>query len=161
MPFAGRGDRIEDQIALLRRLWCEERVTFDGAGDRVEAVGIAPLPPTRPIPLWLGALAPPALRRVGRVADGWFPQVRPGAGLEEAMAVVAAAAVEAGRDPAVIGMEGQILAGAGPVARHAEKWRAAGATHLSVNTLATGAQDVDGHIAALEQAAGELFGPGR
>jgi probable F420-dependent oxidoreductase len=157
--FARRGARLEEQIVLLRRLWTEESVTFAGAFHTVNGAGIAPLPVTRPIPLWLGAMAPRALRRVGRLADGWFPQVAPGHGLEEAAEVVAAAAVEAGRDPAVLGMEGQARwSAADPerAARDAERWGRAGATHVSVNTMGAGCPTVDDHIAALATAAGQL-----
>ena len=70
--------------------------------------GLAPLPVQRPIPVWIGAVAPAALRRVGRLADGWFPQVPPGPKLDEARAIVSQAAVEAGRDPDSIGIEGRV-----------------------------------------------------
>jgi probable F420-dependent oxidoreductase len=156
--FGDRAARLEEQIVLLRRLWTEESVTYTGRFDTVRAAGIAPLPPTRPIPVWLGASAPPALRRVGRLADGWFPQALPGQGLEEAQEIVAAAAAEAGRDPAAIGLEGQVL-WSERIAHHAEKWRQAGATHLSVNTMAAGCASVDDHVAILAAAAEALISP--
>lgn len=155
-PFNRRGARLDEQIVLLRRLWTEESVTFSGRFHTVTGAGIAPLPPTRPIPVWLGAWAPAALRRVGRLADGWFPQVAPGAGLEEALEIVAGAATEAGRDPAAVAMEGQVRWSPDDpeqAARHAERWRRAGATHLSVNTMSTGCASVDDHIAALAELA--------
>ena len=62
---------------MLRALWTERSVTVDGRFHHITAAGLAPLPVQRPIPIWIGAFAPAALRRVGRVADGWFPQVRP------------------------------------------------------------------------------------
>ena len=159
LPYAGRADRLEEQVGLLRRLWTEESVTFDGRHHTVTGAGLAPLPPTRPIPIWLGAMAPPALRRVGRLADGWFPMARPGDGLEEAAAAVAAAAVAAGRDPAAIGMEGQVLYTRGEAercARQAERWRRAGASHLALNTMASGCATVDDHVAVLAEAAPAL-----
>ena len=75
--------------------------------------GLAPLPVQRPIPIWFGRQSAPGLRRVGRLADGWFPQVTPGPKLDEARAVVEAAAGEAGRDPGTIGMEGRVNWGDG------------------------------------------------
>ena len=60
--FSNRGRRVEEQIHLLRRLWTEEVVTFDGAYERVTGAGLAPLPVQRPIPVWLGAQSPPRLR---------------------------------------------------------------------------------------------------
>ena len=62
----------------------------------------------RPIPVWIGGSSPPAYRRTGRLADGWFPQVPPGPRLDEARAIVDEAAREAGRDPATLGMEGRV-----------------------------------------------------
>jgi hypothetical protein len=76
--------------------------------------------------------------------------------------VVAAAAVAAGRDPAAIGMEGQVLAATREpalLARHAAKWEGAGATHLSVNTMGAGCTSVDQHIAAITAAAEVLVTP--
>ena len=122
--------------------------------------GLNPFPVQRPIPIWLGAMAPPALRRVGRMADGWFPQALPGGGLEEALEIIAEAAVHVGRDPADIGMEGQVRwasADLDVIARHAEKWRATGATHLSVNTMDAGCTSVDDHIAAITAMADALI----
>ena len=156
--FGDRAARLEEQVHLLRRLWTEESVTFDGRFHTVNAAGLAPRPAAGAIPIWLGAMAPPALRRVGRVADGWFPQARPGAGLEEALEIIAAAARDAGRDPAAIEFEGQVLASTDPdrAAHHADRWRQAGASHLSVNTMAAGYRTVDDHILALARLADAL-----
>ena len=90
--FTNRGRRMDEQITLLRRLWTEPTVTHDGEFEHVTGAGLAPLPVQRPIPIWIGAQSPPAYRRVGRLADGWFPQVPPGPKLDEARAVVARAA---------------------------------------------------------------------
>src|SRR5262245_40913440 len=86
--FTYRGRRIGEQGARMRRLWTETTVTHDGPSERITGAGIAPLPVQRPIPVWFGASSAPALRRVGRLADGWFPQVAPGAGLDGARAIV-------------------------------------------------------------------------
>jgi probable F420-dependent oxidoreductase len=150
--FTDRGRRMGEQISLMRRLWTEPTVTHDGTYERVTGAGIAPLPVQRPIPVWIGAATPPAYRRAGRLADGWFPMVPPGHGLEEARAVVEGAAVDAGRDPSSIGMEGRANWGPGgaeKVVDHVGRWRAAGATHLSVNTMGAGLRGVDGHLEAL------------
>ena len=153
--FSNRGRRLEEQIGLLRRLWTEESVTFEGSYDRVVGAGLCPLPIQRPIPIWVGAMSAPALHRAGRLADGWFPQAVPGHGLEEATEHVRAGAVEAGRDPAAIGMEGRLNAGSSPekLAQHVDRWREAGATHLSINTMGAGLKGADAHIEALRRAA--------
>ena len=105
--FSNRGERLEEQVALLRRLWTERTVTHEGVHERVTGAGLAPLPVQRPIPIWFGAVAERALRRVGRLADGWFPQVPPGPKLDEARAIVRGAAVDAGRDPDALGVAEQ------------------------------------------------------
>jgi probable F420-dependent oxidoreductase len=150
--FSNRGRRLEEQVTLLRRLWTERSLTFDGAYERVTGAGLAPLPVQRPIPVWIGAVAEPALRRVGRLADGWFPpQVPPSERLDEAWQIVRSAAAEAGRDPDAIGMEGRVTWAEDleKLARQAGKWRDFGATHLSVTTMGCGFESVDQHLAAL------------
>ena len=73
--FNTRGRRQEEQIGLLRRFWTERSVTFEGRFDRVRGAGLLPLPIQRPIPVWLGGTSAAAYDRIGRLADGWFPQV--------------------------------------------------------------------------------------
>jgi probable F420-dependent oxidoreductase len=151
--FSDRGRRMGEQIELMRRLWTEPVVTHAGEHERVTGAGLAPLPVQRPIPVWFGAMTPAAYRRAGRLGDGWFPQHAPGPKLDEARAIVEEAAALAGRDPRAIGMEGHVhlAAGdAGKLAEQAQRWRAAGATHLAVNTMGAGLASVDAHLAALE-----------
>jgi probable F420-dependent oxidoreductase len=157
--FEDRGRRMGEQIELMRRLWTEPWVTHAGAHERVTGAGLAPLPMQRPIPIWFGAMSPPAYRRAGRLGQGWFPQVAPGPKLDEARAIVEQAAREAGRDPKALGMEGRVSLGAGgaeKLAEQVERWRATGATHLSVNTMGAGLATVDEHLAALTTVAEAL-----
>ena len=153
--FSTRGRRLEEQVTLLRRLWTEQSVTFHGAFDQVTGAGLAPMPVQRPIPVWVGAHSPPAYRRAGRLADGWFPQMAPGPQLDEARRVVTEAAAGAGRDPASLGMEGRVVwqQDRDTLAAAMRQWRDAGATHLSVNTMGAGLKTVDDHLAALATAA--------
>ena len=92
-----------------------------------------------------------AFQRMGRLADGWFPLIQPGAKLAEARATIARSAEAAGRDPAEIKMEGRVdwRGDVDDVKRRAEGWREAGATHLSINTMGANLGPVDGHIGAL------------
>jgi probable F420-dependent oxidoreductase len=156
--FGSRGKRSAEQIALLRRLWTEQSVTFDGDFDKLTGAGIAPLPVQRPIPVWVGAASPPGYKRAGRLADGWFPMMGPGPALEEARNVVERAAVAAGRDPASIGMEGRVdwRGDVDAVIERLKQWAEAGATHVSVNTMGAGLKTVDDHLAALSRAAESL-----
>jgi probable F420-dependent oxidoreductase len=157
--FTDRGRRQEEQVALLRLLWTEGSVTFGGTWEQVTGAGLAPLPVQRPIPVWFGGSSAPAYRRIGRMADGWFPQVTPGEALDAALAQIGAAAADAGRDPAGIGMEGRVTWGSGgadEVAHRMDKWRVAGASHVTLNTMGAGLASVDGHIDALARVAGVL-----
>ena len=99
------------------------------------------------------------VRGAGRYADGWFPQMAPGPKLDEARALVEAGAREAGRDPKAIGMEGRVTFGPGgpeKIAEQVERWREAGASHVTVNTMGAGLGGVDGHLAALASIAKAL-----
>jgi probable F420-dependent oxidoreductase len=100
--FSKRGQRCEEQIEVLRALWTQETVTYHGRWDRLDGLGIAPLPVQRPIPIWIGGEAEPVLERVGRLADGWFPPLRTPEKLRRDFDRVHAAAKAAGRPPAAI-----------------------------------------------------------
>jgi probable F420-dependent oxidoreductase len=150
--FADRAAILEEQVAVLRQLWTQKSVTFEGRFHHIEGAGLNPLPAQQPIPIWIGAWAPAALRRVGRIADGWFPQTRPGGGLSEALELIAQGAAQAGRDLGDIAFEGRVELASGDrekMALHAERWRKAGASHLSVNTMGAGCATADEHIAGL------------
>ena len=160
MSFSDRGVRSEEQIEVMRKLWTERSVTFEGRHHLVEGAGIAPLPVQQPIPVWIGGQSPRAYERMGRLADGWFPQVAPGPKLDEARGIVDQAAIDAGRDPSSLGMEGRVNwsdSGAETVGHHAAKWQASGATHITLNTMGAGLASVDDHIDALAASA-EVLG---
>ena len=154
--FHDRGKRLGEQVQLIRRLTTERTVNFKGVHESVDGAGLSPLPIQRPIPIWFGANSAPAWRRVGRLADGWFPQQKPGAGLEEAKLVVDEAALMAGKDPAAIGMEGSITIDPGDLdalKRSLAEWESAGASHVSLNTMGLGLPNLDAHLETLRVAA--------
>lgn len=155
--FADRGRRMAEQVELMRRLWTERSVTFAGAYETVTGAGLAPLPLQRPIPVWFGAQSSRAYVRVGRLADGWFPQMPPDSRLDEARQIIARAAEEAGRDPATIAMEGRVSwRDTERLVDHVSRWQAAGASHVAINTMGAGLGSVDGHLNALTDAAEAL-----
>ncbi len=172
--FHNRGRRMEEQIAVLRALWCDPLVTFEGEFHTIRDAGINPLPVQRPIPLWLGGMAEPVIERVGRLADGWFPRFpsmrqrgHPGIMPRHADAPAAiiarmhAAARAAGRDPSEIGIEGRVyLPGRSAEDWRAEydEWRALGATHIQAYTMEAGLAGPDDHIALLRRFATETVG---
>ncbi len=158
--FSTRGRRLDEQVALLRRLWTERSITHNGEFDTITGAGLAPMPIQQPIPIWFGAASPAAYERIGRTGDGWFPMRFPGPALDEARTIVDNAAIAAGRDPSTIGMEGTISweteGGADRITKLASRWRDAGASHLSITTMNAGLATVDAHINALTIAAEAL-----
>jgi probable F420-dependent oxidoreductase len=139
--FANRGRRFEEQIEVMRALWTQEVVDFTGRYHTIPEAGIKPMPVQQPIPLWIGGTADVVMERVGRLADGWFPQRQPGAEVERWLDIIAKSAHAAGRDPSAIGMEGRITLQPGDEngwRRQTEAWRAAGASHLAINTMGAG-----------------------
>ncbi len=156
--FSNRATRVEEQVELMRRLWTEESVTFEGTYEQTLGVGLLPMPVQRPIPIWFGGIAPSALRRIGRLADGWFPLVRFGPELEGALTIVQDSARAAGRPPLPFEGRIQLTADADKVEKHLAGWREIGASHVSMDTMRLGFGSVEQHIAALSRAAEVVFG---
>ena len=150
--FHTRGRRVSEQIAVMRKLWTEPTVTFDGAYHHIDRAGINPLPVQRPIPVWMGGMVEPVLRRLAQTADGWFPQFQPGDEARQTLDRLRGYIAEAGRVPSAVGIEGRFsLAIGGPAewVQRAREWRDIGATHLSVNTMGAGLASPRDHIDAV------------
>ena len=149
--FHDRGVRSEEQIDVLRRLWADEVISYDGKWHRVSEAGLNPLPPKRRIPVWLGGMAPQVLDRVGRIADGWFPFYNPN--LAEQLQAVRNAAQRAGRDPAQIGIECMApMDDAGTKARdRLHRMQDLGVTHTAVVTMNSGLDGPRAHIDAIKR----------
>jgi len=153
--FTNRGVRSEEQVALLRQLWADPLVTYTGRWHHVDNAGIKPRPASGSIPIWFGGNAEAALRRVGQLGDGWFPQRPPDEVARDMLERTRAYAREAGRDPARIGFEPRLSLAQVPErewAAFAAGWQELGATHLCVNTMGLGLGSPDEHVAALGQA---------
>jgi probable F420-dependent oxidoreductase len=129
MDWSTRGARQAEQIAVLRRLWTEDVVTFRGRFHDLKEVSIIPAPIQRPIPIWLGGSSDAAVKRAARLGDGWMPIMAP----EEAEPKIAALRehLEAfGRNRASFGIEGWLrMQAADPAhwAVAADGWRRLGA----------------------------------
>ena len=149
--FHDRGARSEEQIDVLRRLWADEVISYDGKWHTVTEAGLNPLPAKRRIPVWLGGMAPQVLDRVGRIADGWFPFYNPN--LAEQLQAVRNAAQRAGRDPAQIGIECMApMDDAGTKARdRLRRMQDLGVTHTAVVTMNSGLDGPRAHIDAIKR----------
>lgn len=152
--FHNRGKRLEEQIQVLRLLWTQELVNFSGRWHTIPDAGINPLPVQRPIPLWFGGSAEPALRRGARLADGWMTNYRTPAAAAPALETLRRFLIEAGRQPSDFGIDVRIGYGDGnPETWKAlvEDWQKAGATHIGINTMGVGFDSPAKHLAALEK----------
>ncbi|MGQ4330335.1 TIGR03619 family F420-dependent LLM class oxidoreductase [Streptomyces hayashii] len=104
VPTTGLGRRAEDFLACLRSLWTEKTVEHDGPFYHVPPSRFDPKPAQFPHPpLLLGGSAPAALRRAGRLCDGWIASSKATpAAIRNAIADVRDSAERAGRDPAAL-----------------------------------------------------------
>jgi probable F420-dependent oxidoreductase len=104
VPYERRGARGEEFLAALRALWTDEQVEFDGAFYRIPPARMEPKPVQRPHPpVLLGGSAERALRRAGRLADGWISASNADLRhIDRPIGTVRRAAVDAGRDPAAL-----------------------------------------------------------
>jgi probable F420-dependent oxidoreductase len=127
----GRGRRIEEQIEVLRLLWTQPYVTFNGQFHTLDQVGInrASLPR---IPIWFGTESgEKALRRVARLADGWMSLGDPTPDLPRLRGYME----EAGRDPRELMVRGPVLAddrGEAAWIESGKRLQANGVTHIFI-----------------------------
>ena len=158
--FSNRGRRVEEQVAVLRALWTEPLVTFKTEWHDIPDAGLNPLPVQQPIPIWFGGHHANVLRRVGTIGDGWLPNYRRVADAQPALDAIRQHAEAADRDPAEIGLEPRLNYGEGDPAdwqATMDEWRAAGATHMSFNTMYVGLDGPTKHIAALRDFAARFL----
>jgi probable F420-dependent oxidoreductase len=101
---ARRGARGEDFLRCLEAIWTDEVVEYEGEFYRMPRARVDPKPLQRPHPpVLLGGAADVALRRTGRVADGWISSSQADlARIDQSIDVVRGAATDAGRDPGTL-----------------------------------------------------------
>ena len=105
VPFRERGARTDEYLALIKRLWTEERVSFHGRFFSLDDAAFFPKPVQRPHPpIWVGGDSAAALQRVARSGDGWLAVPRDLEHLTAGIRTIRQAAESAGRDPAAIGV---------------------------------------------------------
>ena len=100
VPMNQRVGRLLESIEIMRRLWREDNVTFEGRYNTIEAGTINPKPVQEGgIPVYMGAFGDAMLRRIARHADGWVGGSQNIARFLEGITTLRGYATEQGRDP--------------------------------------------------------------
>lgn len=159
--FHRRGERLTEQIGLLRRLWSEPLVTFDGKFDRIDRAVLNPRP-RRPIPIWFGGFADAALQRTAALGDGFIFADAAGDAFERA-ARMRQYLQDAGRSSSDFGFHCNMLKAKSPqaVVETAARWRDVGGTYASVSSMGQEFTTVDQHLEYMEKVANAIQGSGQ
>ena len=167
VDFERRGEILDEQVDVLRRLWTEDLVSVRGRHHTIDRAGIAPLPDP-PVPIWFGGYGPAALRRSAAQGEGHlFGHLRDSTidGARHLLDLRAAAGRTSpfGLD-VMADVAADVAADEGHWVADLTAWRDAGGSHLTARTLRTagvpdrGLRTVDDHLAALERWIG-VVGP--
>jgi probable F420-dependent oxidoreductase len=154
--FTNRALRFDEQLMVLRKLWCEPVVTVRSAHHDLDRVAITPRPVAR-IPLWIGGGNSAAAHATGKIVrrivdhgDGWISA--PGTDTKRWATFaqqLRADAADTGRDPATIGVQLSVNVspggGADELRRRLEELHAINPSHLTLDTR-SGQRSADQHI---------------
>jgi probable F420-dependent oxidoreductase len=157
--FESRGARTDELIGILRRLWSGAPVSHEGESYRFGPVRLVPRPEPA-IPIVVGGLSRPAIRRAARLGDGWFGPACP---LEQAVAARDAILAER----RTLGLDGRPFAVSARIELPVERDRVlrffeAGFDHLVITgaKLAVRSEPLSARLDALARAAEILRAPG-
>lgn len=99
VPVKQRASRSNEALELIRRLWTERDVTFNGRYTRFSGVTLDPAPTQKPHPpIWVAGRKEPAMRRAAKYANGWLPYMYTPEMLRESISKIEAFGREEGRD---------------------------------------------------------------
>lgn len=150
--FRNRSKRIEEQVHVMRELWTKPLVEMHHRWHTIPKAGLNPLPLQRPIPIWFGGAAEPALRRAARLGDGWMANTRRPADIKPALEIIKQTLLQVGKDPHKFGLEVRISFGSGDPESWKQavaSWQSVGATHLSFNTMGSRFNSPQEHLQAI------------
>jgi len=102
VPFADRGRRTDEYVAVMRALWGEEKASFHGEFVNFDGAISQPKPMAGSVPVVIGGHTPIAARRAGRLGDGFFPGKGSNDELRQLLIIMRESAERAGRDPDAI-----------------------------------------------------------
>src|SRR5690606_5675813 len=149
-PFGDRGRREVEQVQLLRALWTNDPVRFEGEWHTIPGAGINPRPATS-IPVWIGGNSHIAMERAVMIGDGWLPSMRHN-DFEVQLPKLHALLDQHGRDRDTFGLESIVAYIPGAPERwerHLRAWAKLGVSHLSVDTMRKGLETPADHLRAL------------
>jgi len=134
--FGNRGRRQEEQVELLRKLWQEQVMSFEGRWHNIDRAGLKPLPGRR-IPIWFGGFTDIAFERAARMGDGFIL----GSGQDQnlqALVLLDRHLEDAGRSRDEFGIEALLNYQSGPEKWFDEvnAWEEAGADYVSMRGMA-------------------------
>ncbi|MXZ44964.1 MAG: LLM class F420-dependent oxidoreductase [Gammaproteobacteria bacterium] len=154
--FRNRGRRSAEQIDVLRRLWAEPIINYEGQWHKITEAGLNPLPRNRTIPIWLGGVAPQVISRVAKLGDGWFPFYNPD--IETQIQDMQTQARAYDRDPNSIGIECVVRANQSKqdAIDRIKHCQDIGVTHISVVTMSQGYDTVQEHIDSISRYMNEI-----
>jgi len=119
-PYAERGAFTDEAIAVMRALWSQDEPKFDGKYSRFDGMKFSPKPSQKPaIPIVIGGVSRPAIRRAARLGDGWQPLGMSPEALGQGIATLGEEARAAGRDAAKIPVSIAMSLAAARAGRHA------------------------------------------
>jgi len=157
--FHTRGRRQAEQVEVMQALWTKPLVTYQGEWHTITDAGLNPLPLQQPIPVWFGGHADAVLRRMARLGAGWLINYRTVEQARPKLEKLDRYLEEAGRSRDEFGLEPRLSYGDGDPDRWTETmgaWKAAGATHLSLNTMYAGLETPQQHIEAMRRFSEEV-----
>ena len=152
--FSTRGKRSAEQIRLLKALWTNELVTFEGDYHTIPDAGLNPMPIQRPIPIWFGGGADAVLRRMAELGDGWMPNSMSMEKVRPIIDTVKQYVTEAGRSMDNFGIDVRLNTARQPRnewSGYVSEWQSLGATHLAVNTMGAGYTTLEQHLKTLQE----------
>ncbi|MCI0710761.1 MAG: LLM class F420-dependent oxidoreductase [Chloroflexi bacterium] len=151
--FSTRGKRSEEQIKLLRLLWNEPLVKFEGQFHSFDNVGISPLPKRR-IPIWFGGSADVVLDRMARLGDGWIANPMPIEKMKPYLEKLSQYLAQANRTFDDFGLDMRIgVRQHGPDTwdRLLAEYQSIGTTHISIATGGMGFTTIDEHLTVIRR----------
>ncbi len=161
VAFETRGKKCEEQIKVLRQLWSQNTVEFDGRWHSISNAGINPLPINKHIPIWIGAgakLKKQIINRIALLSDGWFVLASPDDFLQ-INDKIQETAEGAGRVFAEIGTEAGVAV-VGPREKEWEfrvqQWKSIGLSHVCLRTLGGNLSNSQ-HLKKLEEVSSVVF----